>query len=525
MKLSQIDTFHSSSSCPSIKNHKATGSDIFIKVSSFAKAIFFSVAIFFMVASLSLVFEMVFPNIAGMYVAFTAALLALVGGVLLFSGVRTLSGTFSKVCSKSAGAVEEEMKELKSQLLEVIDSKKSLCDGSLVKFPELDAELLKPLIFAQNQYQAEAKKPIFSKKTRSLWQELTDSSSSSTGAELFIDGCTQILKRGKFLKDKREIETLSDEEKLRLTFPYFASQHLKDEELIFSTYSELSLWDSSIEFCKRERKLLGDSAFREVFPSRDFRRIFVYRFSREFFFLMLGCFSSSEIKEIARTVSCSLSAKHSHLMIYANLVKKYPRLVAVEAMFLNWLHEVYPYMLSAQIFDHYQKFFCEALEESSKFLEGKAPWSFLEHFSGILPAVMALFCKSKGEEYCCQGWSWSFFCQKATEYARKASLIPGFAGNLSKFHEYVDGGDEIFSKAHSLVLKYTRSTCRFDRKPFALWNMRSLYQEDPLLEAKLREGLRYLKEVEFIGGELFSLIHLEITALGLDQGDSASDIW
>ncbi|WP_213318566.1 hypothetical protein [Chlamydiifrater volucris] len=529
MESSLTTDFQGSASFQSVENCGLIQRDVFVKVSSFAKAVFLGSAICLMISALSLVFEIVFPSIAGVYVAITAALLSLVGVAVLIAGFRVMLGHMLKILSSSEEAIEHEVSMIKSQVLEVIDAKKELCDGSLVKFPELDLDILRPLVVAQNKEMRDSKAELFSEKTQALLQELVGVSIDAKGVDLFMDGCTQVLKRGKFLKDKSVIDALTDEEKLRLSFPCFASLHLKELEMDFSKCQEESLSDSDTELfngskCCGEwkKKLCQEERSLESCSIRDFCKIFSLRFSKELFFLMLGSFSSSEIKEIADSVSQKLSGKQSYLTIYADLIKKYPRLVAVEAMFLNWLRVVYPYTISSQHFDYYQRYFCDSLARNKEFFKEQSSWSFLENFSGVLPATMALFRKSKGEELCSQGWSWSFFCQKAMEYSRRAALVPGFAGNLNKFHEYVKSGDAVFGKTSSLALKYVRSGHRFDKNPFPLWNMRPLYQKDPVLEAKLREGLCFLKEVEFSGGELFSLIHLEITALGLDESTNSS---
>ncbi|WP_213357901.1 hypothetical protein [Chlamydiifrater phoenicopteri] len=252
----------------------------------------------------------------------------------------------------------------------------------------------------------------------------------------------------------------------------------------------------------------------------SFSEVFQARFCRELFFIMLGYFSLEEIKNIGRLLSKKITpntkeAAYRH--IYHKLILKYPKIVAAESTFLNWLRKVYPYTLLCQDFQKYQVLFLQSLL-ANKDLEAEEGVVFLENFSGVVPASVASFLKEgKFDFNLNKVCSWKTFCQKVMSFSRKAYLYDDMAASIEKFEEYLEYGEDLFKKKKRMVLTYPDIEKSFGEKAHALWDMSELVNSSSSLLEKIEEGLASLRDVECLGGEVSALVQLERVVLGLEK--------
>ncbi|WP_213319081.1 hypothetical protein [Chlamydiifrater volucris] len=330
-----------------------------------------------------------------------------------------------------------------------------------------------------------------------------------------VEICSKVILQGGFVKTsvRDGLNQLSNETKLQLSFPLFASQRLDNKDFpVFDPHRMEGQVAHSVP-----EAFLGrvDVPFlKKVFKCG----VFLERFSRELFFIGLGVFSGEKMQEIRGFLGNKLNQKNNennYQDLYAQLIYSFPEVVAVEALFLNWLKKIYPHILLCESFRDYNEYFIKGLCNVS-FFETESI-KFLEHFSGIIPAVVALFCKEDKLSFRCERrMTWSFFCDKAMEYMKKTSLDIEFWGDFNKFSRFLDLDEEVFIELKPKTVFYDRHELNFIERPYSLWNMKKFINAFPDLKEKIKEGLEVLQEIECSGGKLSELVSMEQEVLGLE---------
>ncbi|WP_213357900.1 hypothetical protein [Chlamydiifrater phoenicopteri] len=236
---------------------------------------------------------------------------------------------------------------------------------------------------------------------------------------------------GGFVKPevKKRLCDLTEEHKIRLAFPFFAKF---DFELPLD-------YDSCLEE-HIIKKMEGNNLKEEEKES-----ISKMRFSRELFCIALGVFSESELKSLHEYLDAlgPLSGQEDLDGVYSELILKFPKLVALEALSLNWLKNVFPYVLSSEFLTSYSESFLRGIKGVANLFPG-----FFTNFSGVIPAVLLSLCQVGTNNFnFSKKMTWSFFVDKAMQYFRQAHLRKGFMGSMEKFREFLEKGDSVFSES------------------------------------------------------------------------------
>ncbi len=317
-----------------------------------------------------------------------------------------------------------------------------------------------------------------------------------------------VIQEGGFVKQhiKDLLDQFSNEEKLAMSFPCFALSKLGKDVCGYDFWPELDyFYDSSSK----------------DFASNVFLR---ERFLREFPLLFSGVFSSEEMGSIADEIKKLESGNLSGFNVteYAKLVLTFPKVIAFEAMFLNWLKKVFPHVLSCSR-DDYLSFFCEALRGLSRKHFSSGRDVNVQHlrgidlsFSGVGLASLALFYKESSLDVAFNiKMTWKSFCEKAMKYGRKTCFDGNCSGNLRKFQEFLVDEDKFSSSIQRSSGPVEERG--FIKTPSNVWNIEALCEQYPSLKQKIEEGLRELENIECLGGSLEDLVELEYEVLGLSR--------
>ncbi|WP_213318555.1 hypothetical protein [Chlamydiifrater volucris] len=307
-------------------------------------------------------------------------------------------------------------------------------------------------------------------------------------------------------------ETLSNEEKSRLSSPLSVIQEISSKKIA---------WPSVIH-----EEIVGQLSDNQ-------------RCGRELSFILMGYFSMDEISEISEFCQeergyIDPSEASSSDLLYAKCIKRWPRLVAVEATWICWLRSSFSYLGDAKeaIFKNkgeYKNFFFRWLKIAAspfKVNTVRVVASILEKFSGAVPASLSVFCldeinlralKAYMEENNCDNWD--FFCRKVSEFCDQAVRYDPIFGSMFGFVSYLSQGkEEYFLQKQEPLFSYEKSDTNFFISPESLWDMQSMCNKDPELLAKIEEGLSYLYQSGYLGNESPEEVRsFEKVVLGLDE--------
>ncbi|WP_213357904.1 hypothetical protein [Chlamydiifrater phoenicopteri] len=331
-----------------------------------------------------------------------------------------------------------------------------------------------------------------------------------------IDLASQVALGGGFLKKEvlDNFEFFSDEMKLAVAFPQYAQCKLHHKRISLSGYSSLEGWIAKDvkRLFSREKQARAEEFFdREVFPQRFFL---------ELISVSLGFFCLYEL-DLLREFVCQKVADRELSegfcnQLYSELIVRFPKVVAVEAVFLNWLKELFPHIPSCEQFKHYRLFLLNGFVRFSEFPRN-AVIKFLDKFSGVLPACVLLFHDNGITDFDgVENLSWEEFVQKAMTYFRRARSFKEYEENFGWFSSFLEYGEAIFCGGQ-VSIPFRKGESNFVERPYPLWNLGALVARDKRLQSKIKEGLRVLGEIECLGGEVDELIALELTVLGLDK--------
>ncbi|WP_213318575.1 hypothetical protein [Chlamydiifrater volucris] len=329
--------------------------------------------------------------------------------------------------------------------------------------------------------------------------------------------CSKVILQGGFVKAniRAEVTYLSDTAKLQLAFPLFALENLDEGEIKAPCYEDLEGRMLRGRCDVSSKETVGLSRF-------QFSQLFSSRFSTELVGVLFGVFSREEISRLQKFASETGTnvVDDESSQLYAEMIMHSPKIVAAEAIFLNWLKRIYPYLVLSSNFNDYRRAFLFVFFKF-KYTPLGGAWKSLERFSGIIPSCLAIFRKDGELRYyssdCPLGdMTWADFCQQVMKYSEKACSYRGFMGNWRGFQDFMEKGDRIFPEDDFCHLLYEENERNFIESPYALWDMKNLYAKNPTLRRKVEEGLEVLKEIECLGGDIQELIRLEHTVLDFD---------
>ncbi|WP_246481890.1 cell envelope integrity protein TolA [Chlamydiifrater volucris] len=355
--------------------------------------------------------------------------------------------------------------------------------------------------------------------------------------------------RYRILEVKKPVE-LSSEEKLRIEADFLASPHIKESvkkmeldillkraclrpseaaKLISRVYI---LWPSQpkIESTYRKCPDVGAS----------------HRCRRELRFVFSGFFTRKEMlglgdllrKELAKGDIFDPKFCNS---VYAECVKSFPALVAVEAAYFVWLRGAFSYLGRAKEAIFWNKNYRREFLTELKFFSDKMDFRILDwfdRFSGLIPACMAVFSpnylshdeknlSSTGVLVCPStvNWDWNYYCKKVMEYSNQTLFLDREVGQAASLLEYAEHGlySEIFRK-QVITFDYTRTPVNFFDSPTELWEMGELCDKDPKLSSSIDEGLEKLRHCGYLGDQLIVEVQeFEKIILGMQKKRSSEE--
>ncbi|WP_348660517.1 hypothetical protein [Chlamydiifrater volucris] len=317
-----------------------------------------------------------------------------------------------------------------------------------------------------------------------------------------------VIQEGGFVKQhiKDLLDQFSNEEKLAISFPCFALSKLREDVCRYDFWPEA-------EFLGSER------------TQKDLNNTLLQRFFREFFLVSSGVFSHGEMVAITKEVlgwgSEKDKSRAGSSERYAKLILTFPKVVAFEAVFLNWLKRVFPYATGFD-FDWYQKnYLYEGLGSTFPVFEDETTETLVlekrdDPFSGVVRVSLALFYKERDSNAALDiKMPWKSFCEKAMKYGRKTCFDESYSGDLRKFQEFLVDEDRFFSSMQQPSSPVEEGG--FIKTPRNIWNIGALCEQYPSLKQKIEEGLRELENIECLGGSLEDLVELEYEVLGLSR--------
>ncbi|WP_213357920.1 hypothetical protein [Chlamydiifrater phoenicopteri] len=260
-----------------------------------------------------------------------------------------------------------------------------------------------------------------------------------------------------------------------------------------------------------------------------------FRSVRDLLTIFLGFFSLGELKELLSFISHSkrstkASSFSSYDRLYAACIKRWPKIVAVEAAHFAWLKHCYPYLGDAQdaffidkTFSYKSEFFSriEGFFQIELCEDRLEKIYLLEKFRGWIPTCLTSISFPLGEKYfevpASADMNWETFVTKASQFCFLSSRYKGAFGNWEAFLQFVEKGEEAFYGHDFVHSKYAFTETNFFQQPKALWDLGSLCDEDSELERKIEEGLAVLENCGYLGEESLDAIKaFECQVLGLD---------
>ncbi|WP_213318556.1 hypothetical protein [Chlamydiifrater volucris] len=308
-------------------------------------------------------------------------------------------------------------------------------------------------------------------------------------------------------------ETLSNEEKKKLTSPITLMEEIVSE-------SPYWLSDFDVEVTKGK-----------VAPN--------FRCERELIFILLGFLSLEEL--VALGSYCKEECKKGSVgdvfynSLYAQCIKRSPKIVAAEAAYLSWLKSSFSYLRHAgssivmtngwyrstlliRISSCFSTFGGDG-EKTSRVATA------LSRLSGWAPACLASMkleveALSRLKSYL-EGKkeynNWEYFCRKVSDFCNKSVHYKNALGKMSCFVEFLEKGDQSsFLQERPFLFDFEKSDKDFFAFPRSLWDMSSLCEKDPELAIKIEEGLSHLSQCGYLGSQsVEELQEVESIVLGL----------
>ncbi|WP_213318569.1 DUF4229 domain-containing protein [Chlamydiifrater volucris] len=242
-----------------------------------------------------------------------------------------------------------------------------------------------------------------------------------------------------------------------------------------------------------------------------------FRSLRDLAYIFLGFFSWEELTEFLEFVFKRYSQVDDlsiamYDRLYAECIKRFPKVVAVEAAHFAWLKECYPYLGKAfdaffinKEFSYRSEFFSRlhGLFEKEFCMDRVAKIDTLEKFRGWVPVCLSSLSLGK-ELNTSSRWDmdWKTFCRKVSQFCFLSHKYRGAYGQWDKFQQFVEeGAAKAFSECEEINFEYEIVENNLFEEPEPLWNLGSICEEDRVLVMKIEEGLEALDHCGYLGKE------------------------
>ncbi|WP_213357913.1 hypothetical protein [Chlamydiifrater phoenicopteri] len=260
------------------------------------------------------------------------------------------------------------------------------------------------------------------------------------------------------------------------------------------------------------------------------------RCGREWICILLGFVSIKELEEIVEIYNQERSlvrVEGSEFCnsLYAKCIKKCPKLITAEAAYFSWIKDAFPYLAKDEsavfrlkslyrfsLFNKIRVFvdlISENEPEEMPLLEKMSGWQV----AGLSKLYLDIRSLSLISKYKNQLSDWDHFCRHISEYCRHTVFRKKAYGSLSGFLNFVQKGmnSDIFKEEEFAFATNEEPTSFFD-SPRPLWDMGTLYEEDPELRDSIEEGLALLSNYGYLGEtSIEELQEFERVILGLKK--------
>ncbi|WP_213357929.1 hypothetical protein [Chlamydiifrater phoenicopteri] len=233
------------------------------------------------------------------------------------------------------------------------------------------------------------------------------------------------------------------------------------------------------------------------------------RSKRELMTALLGFLNVDQLEDInrmykeANSQGASISVDWRN-KLYVDCIKKYPAIVAAEGAYFSWVCSSFSYLgkAKAAIFQDSERYriafftqlqtFVSSLKNSSKVS------SFLENFSGLIPASLSIFSDGDSLEFSSE-LGWDTYCSQVAKFCDKTVFCK------SEFY-HRDLEDFIKNGENCAVLKGERLLAPYENeleesffeKPRSLWDLKEFLADKEFL-SKIEAGLSVLDSCGYLG--------------------------